>query len=679
MSLPGLKQALMAFWRDSVEGRFRTGLLTTIVLIGLAAISHAQQFYATSETTGELELVDLPNKTMTTVYTAAGKPDSILINSQNQLIYDLSPEGILALYDPATATNTTLLSGLGSPRDLVFDVPTACNPNANANTMLVSEYSLGQIIRYDFTAGTFVKLGKPLGSSATGFSVDGLAYDAQGDLFAVANHNTIVQLDPCTGDILNTLVLEPHYKVDGGDGMVYDPYSGQLWISHDGSDNANGLIEVPTDLSTFSLFQSGQIPVPDGIVSDGKGNLYIGAGLQRLMVYNIPSDTLTQPAANSLLVPGIDSLALVPGTSTTTALSASPNPAVAGQSVILTATITPTPTGSSFGTVSFYSASTLLNTAAVDSSGLATFATSNLPAGSDNLKAAYSGNIDFAASASPVVTETVTGTSLTSTSTTVSASPNPAVAGQSVTLTATITPTPTGSSLGTVSFYNGSTLLNSATVNSSGLATATTSSLPTGSDSITAAYSGNAAFAASTSAVLTLTVGAAPTFTLSAPKTAVSVTSGSSVNVNITVSSSGGAYNGVVTLSQSGLPTGATVSFSPPTVTPGSSAASSVMMIQTSALSAEIPAEHKSDFPFTSICLAAGLCFIGSKYRGFSKSLTIVLAIAALAAGTLTLAGCGGGGSTSTGSQLHSKSYVITVTGTSGSLDATTTFTLVVQ
>ena len=665
-----------------MKGSSRTCCLIAMFLIGLGVTSRAQEFYATSETTGQLELIDLPSKTMTTVYTAAGKPDSILINAQKQLIYDLSPQGILALYDPVTQTNTVLLTNLKSPRDLLFDVPTACNPNANANTMLVAEYGIGQIIRYDFTSGTSVNLGKQLGSAANSFSVDGLAYDAQGNLFAVASHNTVVQLDPCTGDILKTLVLEPHYKVDGGDGMVYDPYSGQLWLSHDGSDNANGLIEVPTDLSSFSLFQSGQIPVPDGIISDGKGNLYIGAGLQRLMVYNIPSDTLAVSSPNSLLVPGIDSLALVPGTSTSTGLSASPNPSVAGQSVTLMATITPTPTGTPLGTVSFYSDTTVLNTAAVNSSGVATFTTSSLPAGSDAIKATYSGNIDFSASASPVITETITGTSTTATSTALSAAPNASVAGQSVTLTATITPAPTGAPLGTVNFYHGSTLLNAASVNSSGMATFTTTTLPVGSDSITAAYSGNTEFAASTSTALVLTVGAAPTFAIAAPATTVSVAATGSVNVNITVSAVGGTYNGTVTLSATGLPPGATATFSPTSVVPGSSSAPATMMIQTSTQTADFPARPKSRIPFTAMFLAAGLCVIGGRYRDAAKAplIAIIFSIAALAVGTLTLTGCGGGAAMSTAPPPQSRSYVITVTGSSpSSPDATTTFNLIVQ
>ncbi|HEX4426895.1 MAG TPA: Ig-like domain repeat protein [Terriglobales bacterium] len=663
-----------------MQGARQNAFFVAICLFGLAITSRAQEFYATSETTGQLELINLQAKTMTTVYTAAGKPDSILINAKKQLIYDLSPQGILAMYDPATQTNTVLLTNLKSPRDLLFDVPTACNPNANANTMLVAEYGIGQIIRYDFTTGTAVNLGAQLGSAANSFSVDGLAYDAQGELFAVASHNTVVQLDPCTGDVLKTLVLEPHYKVDGGDGMVYDPYSGQLWVSHDGSNNANGLIEVPTDLSSFSLFQSGEIPVPDGIVSDGKGNLYIGAGLLRLVVYNIPSDTLAQSSPNSLLVPGIDSLALIAGTSTSTGLSASPNPSIAGESVTLTATITPTPTGTPFGTVSFYNGSTLLNTATVNSSGVATFATTSLPPGADNIKATYSGNIDFAASAAPAFTETVTGTSLTATSTAITASPSSPVVSQSVILTATVTPAPIGAPLGTVDFFNDSTLLNTATVNSSGVATFTTTTLPAGSDSLTAAYSGNAGFTASTSTALKLTVGTAPAFAVTAPTTPVTVAASGSANVNITVSAVGGTYNGTVTLSATGLPAGATATFSPATVVPGNSSSPATMTIQTSTQTANTPANRKSELPFTAMFVSAGLCMICSKHRRIARSLPMILAIATLAFGTLSLAGCGGGTTMSTGTGQQSKSYVITVTGTSPSTpDATTTFTLVVQ
>jgi sugar lactone lactonase YvrE len=170
-------------------------------------------------------------------------------------------------------------------------------------TMLIALTTVGKIARYSFISGTLTTLPKKPGAS-----VDGLAYDPAGDLFAVVSHNTVCQLDPATGAILKTLVLEPHFKVNGGDGMTYDPYTGQLWVSHDGT-AATGLIEIPTDLSGFTLYQNGKFRFPDGIVSDGKGNLYIGA-IWTAVVYNIPTDTIT----HSFIVKGADDMALIPGT-----------------------------------------------------------------------------------------------------------------------------------------------------------------------------------------------------------------------------------------------------------------------------------------------------------------------------------------------------------------------------
>ncbi len=86
-----------------------------------------------------------------------------------------------------------------------------------------------------------------------------------------------------------------------------------------------------------------------------------------------------------------------------------------------------------------------------------------------------------------------------------SASPNPAQLGQPLTLTATISPAPTGASLGTVSFFNGSTLLGTGNVNANGIANLTSGGLPAGALHLTAAYSGNATLTAA-SAVAAVTV-----------------------------------------------------------------------------------------------------------------------------------------------------------------------------
>ena len=90
-----------------------------------------------------------------------------------------------------------------------------------------------------------------------------------------------------------------------------------------------------------------------------------------------------------------------------------------------------------------------------------------------------------------------------STTTAIISSPNPSVTGQPVTLTATVlavgpgTGTPTGS----VNFYSGSTLLDTATL-SDGVGTYTTTTLPAGTSSIDAVYSGDSNFTASTSATI---------------------------------------------------------------------------------------------------------------------------------------------------------------------------------
>jgi Bacterial Ig-like domain (group 3) len=194
---------------------------------------------------------------------------------------------------------------------------------------------------------------------------------------------------------------------------------------------------------------------------------------------------------------------------TITALAASPNPVTAGQALTLTATVTSTTTPS--GTVNFYNGSTLLGSATLNGSGVGTFSTSSLSAGTYSLTAQYQGSSNFFSSTSSAASVTVNAGAATSTTTGLAASPNPVTAGQSLTLTATVTGSTTPS--GTVNFYNGSTLLGSGTLNGSGVGTFSTSSLAAGTYSLTAQYLGNSSFLASTSSTASITVNAATTST----------------------------------------------------------------------------------------------------------------------------------------------------------------------
>ena len=147
------------------------------------------------------------------------------------------------------------------------------------------------------------------------------------------------------------------------------------------------------------------------------------------------------------------------------------------------------------GTVTFLDGSTVLGTGSVDATGRAFFSTSTLSVGSHAITAQYSGDGNYAASASAPFDEVI---NKASSSVGISSSSATANFGTAVTFTATVTPS---SATGTVTFSDGSTVLGTATI-IAGKATFKTSTLSLGSHSITATYSGDATFAGSASAAL---------------------------------------------------------------------------------------------------------------------------------------------------------------------------------
>ena len=96
-------------------------------------------------------------------------------------------------------------------------------------------------------------------------------------------------------------------------------------------------------------------------------------------------------------------------------------------------------------------------------------------------------------------------------------SANPSTAGQPVTFTTTVTASISGTGVptGSVSFYDGTNLLGTSPLNSSGQAALTTSSLTVGTHTINAHYSGDSTFNPNSAPPLTQTVTGAPVVTLS--------------------------------------------------------------------------------------------------------------------------------------------------------------------
>lgn len=282
--------------------RFRKIVFLFSIFPTLVSASFAQQLYITNEPKQSIELLNMSTGALTTLYNIGADPDDLILNSLGQLIYTVPSIGEVNLYDPVANNNTTLATEVKYVRDLFIE--------PSGQSMLIAVYSPGEILRYNFTTGTTVTLTKKLGTC------DGIAYDGYGNLYAVANHNTIVQINPSTGAVISTLVLEPHSSINGGDGLTYDSYSGTLWATHQGT-TGKGLIQIftsatgfaPTGFNLFLFTTQLNGSAPDGIKSDGKGNLYVGA-IHTAFVYNIPTNTITK----SFVVSGADGVSLVPGT-----------------------------------------------------------------------------------------------------------------------------------------------------------------------------------------------------------------------------------------------------------------------------------------------------------------------------------------------------------------------------
>jgi hypothetical protein len=236
----------------------------------------------------------------------------------------------------------------------------------------------------------------------------------------------------------------------------------------------------------------------NGIAVDSAGNAYVTGTTQST---NFPTKSPLQPSNAGgyadAFVAQIDTRA-----ATTTVLSSSPNPSTYGQSVTFTVVITSRlgapPDGE---TVTFKQGTTVLGTAVLGG-GAADFSTSTLGVGTKAVTAVYGGDSSFHGSTSKATRQMV---SKATTTTTLVSSQNPSNLGQSVTFTASIAPQLSGKVTGTVTFYDGTTLLKTVPV-SGGAANFTTLKLASGQHTITATYKGSTSFDGSSSPPLTQTV-----------------------------------------------------------------------------------------------------------------------------------------------------------------------------
>jgi hypothetical protein len=213
-----------------------------------------------------------------------------------------------------------------------------------------------------------------------------------------------------------------------------------------------------------------------------------------------------------------------------------------------------------------------------------------------------------------------------------------------------------------------------------------------GSNTVTLSASNNGVtFTPSTTIKVTAT-----NFAVSASPASATVSAGQSATYTVSVSPQLGAFSSPISLActTNGLPSEATCAFSPASVTPGASAATSKLTISTTAQGAvawrRLRGLPMGRAPIWEIVLAVSLALFSlgfvvnrrGKSCGFSGSrLGLVCALWAIALG---YAACGGGGSNASSPPpinpgTPSGTYTVTVTGTFGQLSQSASVTLQVQ
>lgn len=194
-------------------------------------------------------------------------------------------------------------------------------------------------------------------------------------------------------------------------------------------------------------------------------------------------------------------------TPTTTGLVSSPNPSSAGQTVTLTATVTPVNSPAPTGTVNFTSNGASISgcsAVSISTSGVAICTTSFATAATYSLVATYSGDANYSGSTSSTVSQVVNGGGGTTT-TSLASSQNPSKVKTPVKFTATVSP---NTATGTVKITANGRVFGTcgAAKLVKGVASCTISFPVAGTFSMVGTYSGDSKNQGSTSPTLSQSV-----------------------------------------------------------------------------------------------------------------------------------------------------------------------------
>jgi hypothetical protein len=304
--------------------------------------------------------------------------------------------------------------------------------------------------------------------------------------------------------------------------------------------------------------------------------------------------------------------------------------------------------------------------------------------GSHTITATYNGDANYTGS-----TLSTSVTASYATTTILSANPLNPQPGAAVTLTALVdTPAKNLAPTGNVTFSSlpGTPVLTPVTdANGNSALQATLDFTPSSnSTSLQAVYGGDANFDFSFSNFITITL-AGNDFSLSAYTSGfTSLHPGQSGSVGVVIDGQA-SYNGTITFaasSCSGLPSETSCSFNPASVTGSGTANMTVSTTAPHALVNHAGFSGSWTTPFGIALAGIVLCGMPTRRRRYRVRMRDVSLLLCIAVGM----GCGGGSSNPSGGSGAQTdpgtpvgTYTVTVTGTSGTLSHTATFTLIVQ
>ncbi len=297
-------------------------------------------------------------------------------------------------------------------------------------------------------------------------------------------------------------------------------------------------------VSSNGSVPSGQLLLKDGGLTIGNGvigptgavqfNLSSLAPGNHNLSASFAGDTDHLPSTSAAIVE------IVQLATSTAALSSSQNPGVFGSAIVLTARVTGTGVQPTGNVLLLDGTTTLASLALIN--GTATFSTPSLSIGSHTLTLTYAGDSTHAASPPASVIEQIQQ----STTTTVISSGSPSIVGGAVNFTAAVKGGAGNAVAGSVSFFDGTTLLGTSPLDGGGIATFQTSKLTAGTHLILASYAGDDTDRASQSAALSQAVNTADTSVTLLSSLNPSIV-GSAVTFTADVTSRGQAATGKVT------------------------------------------------------------------------------------------------------------------------------------